>query len=154
MEAKLKPKIVLLCGLPGSGKTTYRNDFLAEWCGYMSLSSDDFIHYMAEQLGQTYEEVFKDSVNLATRLLMKRYEEYVHRRDYIIIDRTNLTPKARAQFSPLGYDRYAVNFFTQYKSVRFSDYFCCFRYFIPVSRSGIKLLQSSPVYCYHGRIFL
>lgn len=113
----MRPKIILLCGLPGSGKTTYRKNLKQIDTSLYDLSSDDFIHEMAGELGQTYEEVFKDSVNLATRLMMRSYERFTNHNVNIIVDRTNLTPKVRAQFSPPGYDRYAVNFFTQYKSV-------------------------------------
>ena len=65
------PEIVMLCGIPCSGKSTYVNKLLTYeyWENSIILSTDNYIEEQAKRLGMTYNEVFQDCIDEATRQL-------------------------------------------------------------------------------------
>lgn len=89
---------LILIGLPGSGKTTYRNQ-LEEGLktlkiSYSIISTDDPVEQVAKQKGITYKEAFdatikESSERAAAALLLSRYH------DFVIVDQTNLTTRKR-----------------------------------------------------------
>jgi uridine kinase len=54
------PVVIMLMGLPGSGKTTFRKQLIERFpdMNFSSLSTDDFLDVRAEKLGITYDEAF------------------------------------------------------------------------------------------------
>lgn len=108
----------MLVGLPGAGKSTWResqSDFLSG-TGFdvVVISSDDFVEAQAFENECTYDEAFKriDHSRLM-RALHDRCRTAGQRSGIVIIDRTNLTAKARQEFLsdlPPHYKRVAVIF--------------------------------------------
>lgn len=86
-------KIVYLCGLPGSGKTTLRKNFP----GYDVVSTDDYIEGAAHDFGMTYNEFFKEGIKIAEPEMWKHIERCISEEINFIFDRTNLSAKSRAK---------------------------------------------------------
>lgn len=88
---------VLLAGLPGSGKTTFRKDLIAALdADPVVISTDDIIIDIAQREGLTYQGAF---LSIQGRNLAKdAYELTVYARKHgypLIIDQVNPTVKAR-----------------------------------------------------------
>lgn len=95
-----RPIYIVLAGLPGSGKTTLRNEILAEWNadarGPMQvLSTDDFIERMALLPGNTYSEAFQAAISDAEGYLRQTREGAIRNGADILHDQTNATVKSR-----------------------------------------------------------
>lgn len=103
-------KIVILIGLPGSGKTTIRNELLASGDDYEVLSSDDIIMEIGK--GETYNEKFNSVKGRdVDGILDKRFRKAVSDGKNIIVDRTNLSRKSRKRFLgqvPKEYEKKAI----------------------------------------------
>lgn len=111
----LLPTFYMLVGLPGAGKTTWAMRNLPPNSLY--LSTDSIIEDMAANLGKTYNDVFKDIINPAQRVVDG--ELYLHSypgKTNICLDQTNLSPKSRKRKLDLiahkGYKKIAVYFDT------------------------------------------
>ena len=105
----------MLIGLPGSGKSTWAEDFLDHHLGTaVKLSTDDYIERVAAAQGKTYSEVFSAHMGAADAALKTSLEEAAACGKNIIWDQTNLTPTGRrvkvAHLRALGYDVYAIVF--------------------------------------------
>jgi predicted kinase len=106
---KMIPNFVMLVGLPGAGKSTYRKLF--DW--YVSLSTDDLVEIEAKRLGLTYDQVWESYVGVATKLMKEKMAGAILRRENIIHDQTNLSEKSRRKVLsqiPKGYTKVAVCF--------------------------------------------
>ena len=91
------PELVMLCGIPCSGKSTYM-DKLREyeyWKDAVVLSTDNYIEEQAKRLGMTYNEVFQDCIDEATRQLEMSFVRAKEEGKRIIWDQTNLSIKTR-----------------------------------------------------------
>jgi tRNA uridine 5-carbamoylmethylation protein Kti12 len=88
---------VFLCGIPTSGKTTFIKTLLSQpyWSNAVILSTDNYIEAQAKRLGMTYNEVFQDCIDEATRQLEIAFIEAKDKGKDIIFDQTNLTIKSR-----------------------------------------------------------
>lgn len=85
------PLLVMLVGLPGSGKSTFRS----RYPGVHIASSDDEIEKHAESVGKTYSEVFTDFAGAANAAMTRGVREaFVAGKD-VIWDQTNLGQKKR-----------------------------------------------------------
>ena len=62
---KRTPLLIVLVGLPGTGKTTFRQALIERGVGFMTISSDDYIDFAAKLVRKTYSEVFQDAVGPA-----------------------------------------------------------------------------------------
>lgn len=106
------PKCTILVGVPASGKSTW---FTKNKTASMApISTDNIIEFMGSLFGFTYDQIFKDSISLAEKIMWKRLEWNAERSNDVVIDRTNLTAKSRKKFidylKPYGYEFEAVVF--------------------------------------------
>ena len=105
------PKLVMLVGLPGSGKTTFRRHPSLQ--DFIHLSTDDIVEAHARAQEKSYDDLWESNIKSATSAMMETYAMSVSRRRNILIDRTNLTVKSRRRFIsqlPKGYHKVAVFF--------------------------------------------
>lgn len=105
------PKVYVLVGVPGSGKSTWvSNQLWASECVY--VSSDHFVEEEAERQGKTYNEVFKDYATKAVSLMLDKVIEAREAGKDIIWDQTSVNVKSRKKkFSMLpNYEHIAVVF--------------------------------------------
>lgn len=107
------PKIYMLIGVPGSGKSTWVQD--QDWAKDIPVvSSDRFIDAEAKRQGKTYNEVFNDYVKIATRLMENQALICQANNLDIIWDQTNTSAKSRKnKLSMLpAYEKIAIVFRT------------------------------------------
>jgi predicted kinase len=108
----IKPVAYMLVGVPGSGKSTWAEPYLAR--NFKLVSTDNYIENIAANLGKTYGEVFKQNIDAATSWMNKVIRLYTEACENIIWDQTNLTMKGRRKkldtLMAAGYDVVAVTF--------------------------------------------
>ena len=107
------PHLVIMVGLPGSGKSTWIKNFQAKQdTPYRVISSDDIIEREAAKQGKTYNEVFQDVAGSAGKQIHIDAKQAVNRGENVIWDQTNLTVKKRRSLLQKfpGYRCTAVNF--------------------------------------------
>ena len=123
-----KPIIMILVGLPGSGKSTFVNTLLegdldcskdpyyaaaGHVKDYVVLSSDNLIEAYAKSIGKTYNEVFKEAIKDCEAKLKLMFQDAVKEKRNIIIDQTNMTVSKRTYILskvPEGYHKIVVHF--------------------------------------------
>lgn len=104
------PSLWMLIGVPGSGKSTYRQTLPAD---ATVLSTDDRIETVAVTAGKTYNDVFRDHISQAEKDMYQAAMQAFARGDDVIWDQTNLTKKTRAKkliMVPDEYQKIAVYF--------------------------------------------
>ena len=110
-------KCYQLIGVPGAGKSTwyYRQDW-AKDCSY--VSTDMWVDLEAERLGATYNEVFKDYMPTAVKLMAQNVALAREKNRDIIWDQTSVSVKSREKkFRMLpGYEHIAIVFLTPERS--------------------------------------
>lgn len=107
------PKLYMLIGVPGSGKSTWTAN--QDWAKDCSIvSSDRFIDEHAAKEGKTYNEVFDDYVKIATKLMENQVLIAQANNMDIIWDQTNMSAKSRAKKLAMlpNYEKIAVVFDT------------------------------------------
>jgi predicted kinase len=103
------PTLYMLVGVPGSGKSTWitsKFDHVDVHDDMIVASTDDFINVAAVLLGKTYDEVFKDTIKNAEKMMYQGVTRAVEGNCDIIWDQTNLTRKTRAKKLIMIPDRY------------------------------------------------
>lgn len=108
------PTLIMLVGVPASGKSTWINEFVDhQECTI--LSTDDYIQGIANTKGKTYNEVFQTHIKEATKW-MNDIAKYAFFNDRNVVwDQTNLTAKSRKaklEMVPKHYKKIAVYFET------------------------------------------
>lgn len=104
-------ELIVLIGLPCSGKSTWRekNDD-----GYVVCSSDDEIEKLCAADGLTYNQGFEKHVKTANHAFDLAVRNAFKNGDNIIIDRTNMSVKSRKRYIGMadraGYYKVAVVF--------------------------------------------
>jgi predicted kinase len=90
-------ELVMLCGIPCSGKSTYVNKLkkLDYWKDAVVLSTDNYIEKQAQRCGMTYNQIFDDVIDNATRELELEFNMAKDKGKNIIWDQTNLSVKTR-----------------------------------------------------------
>jgi predicted kinase len=108
----MKPTAYLLVGVPGSGKSTWAEPYLQR--DFKLISTDNYIETVAAAAGKTYGEVFKQTIEAATKWMEDCVRDYTAAMFGIVWDQTNLTMKSRRKKLDLllaaGYDVVAVTF--------------------------------------------
>lgn len=109
-----RPKLWMLVGMPGSGKSTWVQAQTTENEDDLYVASTDMIlESIAIFSGKTYNEVFKDHIKTAEKQMYEGVMRAVNNNHYIIWDQTNLTRKSRAKkliMIPDHYEKIAVVF--------------------------------------------
>jgi predicted kinase len=108
-------ELILLCGIPTSGKSTYVKTLLSQphWERAVVLSTDNYIQMVAEKHQSTYDEVFDEYIPQATEVMWDQLKFAIAEGRDIIWDQTNLTKKTRKQKTsrvPNNYRKQAVYF--------------------------------------------
>lgn len=108
-----KRNVIVLIGLPGSGKTTLVENNSASIMKTYGItdciSSDDAIQDVAISLGKTYTEVFKQTIDVANKFVESMIGLHSLAKHNFIIDRTNLTIKSRQRTFNLMYNKDEYN---------------------------------------------
>lgn len=98
----------MLVGIPGSGKSTWIQNNYSFFPHAAVLNTDRHIEAIATTKGKTYNEVFQDAIEDATRLFNENLQWYRSCGDNVILDQTNVTRKSRARklrpFLDAGYN--------------------------------------------------
>lgn len=105
--------IIVLCGLPGTGKSTYVQSYLKQFPETVVCSTDDYIEQYAKDRNSTYDDVFFEAIKMATEHMWKKFAEAIANDQRIIMDQTNLSSKKRRQIldkMPSHYKKMAVYF--------------------------------------------
>lgn len=88
------PTVYVLVGVPGAGKSTWiRNQDWARDCAV--VSTDAFVDQEAERQGKTYNEVFKDYMPTAVKLMADQVVQAREAGQDIIWDQTSTTVASR-----------------------------------------------------------
>lgn len=90
--------LIMLCGVPTCGKSTFASDGVRGIDGFSSfviLSTDNYIERKALKYGITYNEAFDKYSYDATKSLNEFLRFAVSFDKNIVWDQTNLTPKVR-----------------------------------------------------------
>lgn len=88
--------IFILVGVPAAGKSTWVQKTFQGEC--VVISSDDIIEDVARSQNSTYDAVFKQYVKVADAMMWKNLDKAIEeRQNPIVIDRTNMSIKARAR---------------------------------------------------------
>lgn len=108
------PRVHVLMGLPGSGKTTWRRHFLAERAGTAhAIGRDDIVEELAAAHRITYAEAWRTFSRTIDKEFRRRLAEAFTLDRDVVIDNTNLTVKARRRILgrvPAGWERIGVIF--------------------------------------------
>lgn len=110
------PELIMLCGVPTSGKSTYSKSY--KYRDYVRISSDDILDEIAKQEGRTYNQVFKKNIKLAIGAMNRMLQKAIKDERNILWDQTNLTAKQRREklrLIPPTYRKVAVWFFIPLK---------------------------------------
>lgn len=83
--------IFMLVGLPCSGKST----FLSKIPNKVVVDTDSTIEMYARYRGLTYNDVFKDYIDAAVKMMNEKVQECVRTGTSFYWDQTNLTEKSR-----------------------------------------------------------
>jgi predicted kinase len=105
--------LVMMCGVPGCGKTTLINRITAFQPSYVVLSTDDYIEKKAQLDGKTYDGIFKDTIKEAEKTLSATLTYAIENEKPIIWDQTNISVKTRKKklaLIPDNYEKMAIWF--------------------------------------------
>ena len=109
-EQKKDKELIVLIGLPASGKSTY----IKKMKGYEVVSNDHVVEDFAQKKGITYTEAFHQlNKDLVKGKVRKKFDDAVKSGKNIIIDNTSMTKSQRGYYVsnvPPNYKKIAVIF--------------------------------------------
>lgn len=101
------PKLYVLVGVPGSGKSTWVAN--QQWTGdCVVVSTDEFVEDYARECGSTYSEVFEDYMPTAVRLMADKVVRAREAGKDIVWDQTSTTVSTRAKKFNMLPDYYKI----------------------------------------------
>jgi len=104
--------LIMLVGVPASGKSTYVNGDLHErYRDAIVLSTDNYIEKIANGSGITYSEAFSDNINAAQEQMYKTIAFAREHELDVIWDQTNLTNSSRKKKLAMFPDYYKIAVF-------------------------------------------
>ena len=108
------PQIVFLVGVSGSGKSTFRKEFVAANTDFSVLNIDEIRKAYQEKMGITFQQLFDPEHHAWSHAEFERqFKDAVNAGKNIIVDRVNLTPEDRERllrFVPEKYTKIALCF--------------------------------------------
>lgn len=117
----VNPKIYVLVGMVGSGKSTWVKNFLSRTDDeYVIVSSDNHIEDMSAKAGLTYDQGFQKFVGAATGAMKSDAKNAFKNGKNVIWDQTNLSAKKRRGILnqvPDNYEKIAVVFSASDKDI-------------------------------------
>lgn len=94
----MNSELIILIGLPGSGKSYWRANFLTNNKDYEVASSDDIIDALCLKDNITYSEGFDKFIKQADKEFKEKVENFFKTKNNFIIDRTNMSEKSRKDY--------------------------------------------------------
>jgi len=94
---RFEMELIMLCGIPTSGKSTYVNELLLDYPDATVLSTDNYIERVARESDKTYNDVFESSIKKAGDHLYRQLYRARGEGKVVIWDQTNLTSKVRKE---------------------------------------------------------
>lgn len=88
-----RPQLIVLCGLPCSGKSTFARS--NEYDDYIHLSTDAYIEQIARIENKTYNDVWKNTIKEAAKVFYAMMCMAATTGKNVIVDQTNLTVDTR-----------------------------------------------------------
>ncbi len=84
MEPTIKPIVYMLCGLTGSGKTTYAQELAKQ--GYVRLSLDEEVHRLHERDQIAYPDKYLEYEEEAKESLKQRLQDSIDKGQQVVLD--------------------------------------------------------------------
>ena len=103
-----KPKLYVLVGVPGAGKSTWVANQRWDMNNTMFVSTDDHVEAYAKSVGKTYNEVFKDYMPTAVDLMTQDVIRAREAGKDIVWDQTSTTVNSRKRKFNMLPDYYAI----------------------------------------------
>lgn len=104
-----KPWALVLIGAPGSGKSSLVREY--QPIDATVISSDAILELLAEEQQITYNQAIQNYFGFVVKMMNLQLDEAIKAGRSLIIDRTNMSIKARAKILarvPANYRRYAA----------------------------------------------
>lgn len=109
------PKLYVLVGVPGSGKTTWVGNQSIDWDKTAYISTDKLVERHANFIGLSYQDVFEAYMSEAVQLMAAEARQAFATDLDVIWDQTSTTAASRAKklrMTPEHYTKIAVVFET------------------------------------------